>query len=166
MPYPVDGYCKETDTVYEFQGCFMHGCPKCFNSNSFNPLKKQTMGYLYKTCSERTRFIKSIVKQFIEIWECEWDRNVKENTELKDFCSNTDVIPALKPRDALFGGRTNAAKLYHKCGDGEKIKYYDVTSLYPFVHKTKPYPFGAPKIFTEVNTLDINNFVGSLLFTN
>ena len=51
MPYPVDGYCKETDTVYEFQGCFMHGCPKCFNSNSFNPLKKQTMGYLYKTCS-------------------------------------------------------------------------------------------------------------------
>ena len=60
-PYPVDGYCKETDTVYEFQGCFMHGCPKCFSSNSFNPLKKQTMGYLYKTCSERTVFIKSIV---------------------------------------------------------------------------------------------------------
>jgi hypothetical protein len=21
-PYPVDGYCKETDIVYEFQGCF------------------------------------------------------------------------------------------------------------------------------------------------
>ena len=42
-PYPVDGYCKETDTVYEFQGCFMHGGPKCYNS--FNPLKKQTMCY-------------------------------------------------------------------------------------------------------------------------
>ncbi len=126
-PYPVNGYCKETDAVYEFQGCFMHGCPKCFNSNSFNPLKKQTMFYLYKTCSERTRFIKSIVKQFIEIWECKWDRNVKENTEL--FCSNTDVIPALKPRDALFGGNTNAAKLYHNSSVGEKIKYYDVTSF-------------------------------------
>jgi hypothetical protein len=24
----------------------------------------------------------------------------------------------------------------------------------------KPYPLGAPKIFTEVNTLDINNFFG------
>jgi hypothetical protein len=35
-----------------------------------------------------------------------------------------------------------------------------VTSLYTFVQKTKPYPFGAPKIFTEVNTLDINNFFG------
>ncbi len=84
-PYPVDGYCKDTDTVYEFQGCFMHGSPKCLSSNSYNPLKKQTMGYLCKTCSERTLFIKSIVKQIIKIWECEWDRNVKENSELKEF---------------------------------------------------------------------------------
>ncbi len=44
--------------------------------------------------------------------------------------------------------------------DGEKIKYYDLTSLYPFVQKTKPYPYGAPKIITELNTLDINNFFG------
>ena len=110
----------------------MHGCPKCFSSNSFNPLKKQTMGYLYKTCCERTLFIKSIAKQFIEIWVCEWDHNVMEIVELKQFCSNTDVVPSLKPRDALFGGRTNAAKLYHKCGDGEKIKYYDVTPLNNF----------------------------------
>jgi hypothetical protein len=154
-PFPVDGYCKETDTVYEFQGCFMHGCPKYCNSKCFNPLKKQTMGYLYKTCSEKSRFIKSIVKQFIEIWECAWDRNVKENVDLKEFCSNTDVIPASKPRDALFGGRTNAAQLYHKCGDREKIKYYEVTSLYPFVQKTKPYLFGENihrSKYTEVNT--------------
>jgi hypothetical protein len=105
----------------------MHDCPKCFGPNSFNPLKKQTLGYLYKTCSVRKLFTKCIVKQFIEIWECEWDRNVKENSELKEFCSNTDVIPSLKPRDALFGGSTNAAKLYHKCGNGDKIKYYDGT---------------------------------------
>jgi hypothetical protein len=52
--------------------------------------------------------ISSKVK-FIEIWECEWDRNVEENVELKDFCSNNDVIPSLKPRNALFGGRTNAS---------------------------------------------------------
>ncbi len=74
------------------------------------------MGNFNKTCSERTLF-KSIVKQLIEIWECDWDSNVKENVELKEFCSNTDVIPSLKPRDALFGGRTNAAQLYNECGD-------------------------------------------------
>lgn len=28
--YYVDGYVVETKTVYEFLGCFFHGCPKCF----------------------------------------------------------------------------------------------------------------------------------------
>ena len=27
--YTVDGYDAETNTVYEFQGCYWHGCPKC-----------------------------------------------------------------------------------------------------------------------------------------
>jgi tRNA(Glu) U13 pseudouridine synthase TruD len=30
--YSVDGYCKETNTVYEFQGCYFHGCPLCIKS--------------------------------------------------------------------------------------------------------------------------------------
>jgi len=28
----VDGFCKENNTVYEFQGCFWHGCKKMFQS--------------------------------------------------------------------------------------------------------------------------------------
>ena len=28
--YSVDGYCQQTDTVYECLGCFMHGCNKCY----------------------------------------------------------------------------------------------------------------------------------------
>ena len=87
----------------------MHGCNKCFHSTSYNPLKCQTMGYLYKVCNER--IIKNIVKNFVEIWEHEWDMLFKENEEIKRFCKITDVRPALKPRDALFGRRTNAAKL-------------------------------------------------------
>ena len=83
-------------------------------------------------CQERTRFIKNIVKQFVEIWEHEWDEMVVDNIEVKDFCKSVDIRPSLKPREALFGGRTNAAKLYHICSENEKIKYFDVTSLYPF----------------------------------
>ena len=36
-------------------------------------------------------------------------------------------------RKALYGGRTNAVRLYHKCENGEKIRYIDVTLLYPFL---------------------------------
>ena len=71
----------------------------------------------------------------------------------------TDIRPALKPRDALYG-RTNAAKLHHLCVKGEEIRYYDVTSLYPFVQKTGAYPIGAPNVITEVNTLNVQDFFG------
>ena len=28
--YYVDGYCDKTNTIYEFFGCYYHGCNKCF----------------------------------------------------------------------------------------------------------------------------------------
>ena len=30
---PVDGWCPETRTAYQFHGCFFHGCPKCYEKN-------------------------------------------------------------------------------------------------------------------------------------
>ena len=33
----VDGFCGQTNTVYEFQGCFWHGCPKCYTGDRINP---------------------------------------------------------------------------------------------------------------------------------
>ena len=42
----------------------------------------------------------------------------------------------------------------------EKIQYYDVTSLYPFVQKAGCYPFGAPTIITEIFSNDINDYFG------
>jgi hypothetical protein len=118
------------------------------------------MGFLYKVCLERTSFIKGIVKNFVEIWEHEWDIMIKSDFELKDFCKDSEIRPALKPREALYGGRTNAAKLYHLCEKDEKIKYFDVTSLYPYVQKTQTFPLGASKIITEVNQLDVYQFFG------
>jgi hypothetical protein len=50
----------------------------------------------------------------IEIWECQWDQLVKENPQITKFIKNEkDIRPDLKPRYALFGGRTNAALLYY-----------------------------------------------------
>src|SRR3978361_179137 len=28
----VDGYCEETRQVFEFHGCYFHGCTSCFSS--------------------------------------------------------------------------------------------------------------------------------------
>ncbi len=42
-----------------------------------------------------------------------------------------------------------AFKLYHKIEKGEKIKYYDYTSLYPSTQKAELFPTGHPSIICE-----------------
>ena len=48
--YKLDGYCHETNTVYEFHGCVFHRCPRCFleeREETKHPLTRQSMSELY-----------------------------------------------------------------------------------------------------------------------
>lgn len=69
--YKVDGYCKETNTVYEFHGCFWHGCQKCFNLNEINNVSKCSFSDLYKKTLEKEQFIREQGYNLIIKWEHE-----------------------------------------------------------------------------------------------
>ena len=71
-------------------------------------------------------------------------------------------INTLNPQDAFFAGRTNAVHLHHEADatQEEKIKYVDVTSLYPWLNKTQMYPVGHPTIITTPENQDINAYFG------
>jgi hypothetical protein len=163
----VDGYCKQTNTIYEFHGCIFHGCPNCFTPNTFNSIKKLPMGLVYKDHCRRIEKIKSSFigslfseqPKLIEMWECDWDRLVKQDHEINNFVSNSEIKDPLNPRDAFYGGRTNALKLYHHISDDEIIKYNDITSLYPCVQKYCRYSVGHPEIITE-HFSDVSNYFG------
>ena len=60
----------------------------------------------------------------------------------------------------FFGGRTNAAKLYHKVSANQKIHYIDFTSLYPYVNKKSRHPIGHPEVITNPGTTDISDYFG------
>ena len=77
-------------TMYEFHGCFWHGCPCCF-------------------------FRKNECRQTV---------------------------------------------LHCRLLQGEKIKYIDVTSLYPWVNKTHEYPVGHPEVIVNPEDQDINHYFG------
>ncbi len=55
----------------------------------------------------------------------------KTDPSVIEFMTGYSAPERLNPRDTLFGGRTNAYKLYHKVSGDEKIRYLDFTSLYP-----------------------------------
>ena len=61
------------------------------------------------------------------------------------------MVKPLHEWDGMFGGRTNAIKLYDVADPsiGKIIEYKDVTSLYPFINKTGWYPVGHPTIETS-----------------
>lgn len=68
---------------------------------------------------------------------------------IQPFLDQLNLINRLQPRDAFFGGRTNAVQLYYHVQPDEQIRYVDYTSLYPFVNKTCQYPVGHPQIINN-----------------
>jgi hypothetical protein len=145
--YKVDGVDVINSTVYEFDGCFWHGCELCYpNQETENPRVGVTMRELRDNTLFRRNFLIECGYRVISKRECEFRAEVKQNSALQKFTEDAVLSDPLNPRDAFFGGRTNAVKLYHKCNQNEKIRYVDFTSLYPWVCKYKHFPCGHPKI--------------------
>lgn len=90
------------------------------------------MGSLYEKTLEVTQKLKSLGFSVIEMWEHEFAQKKKHDAQLQSFLRTHTTEDRLNPRDAFFGGRTNALKLYHE----GPAKYVDFTSLYPWVSFT------------------------------
>ena len=138
----VDGFCKESKTIYEFQGCFWHGCEKCFSNDMINTKNQMDMLTLRKRTQSKNDKIINAGYKLVEVYECE----LKENNEFKKFFKKWDreCVEPLNPRDAFFGGRTNVTKLTYDFKKNEKGRYVDFVSLYPTVQFFKDYPVGHP----------------------
>jgi G:T-mismatch repair DNA endonuclease (very short patch repair protein) len=74
--WQVDGFCKETKTVYEFQGDYWHGNPSIYNENDcFHGVpysKKWEKDQRKKQAFEEAGYT------FLSIWESDWFKIKKE----------------------------------------------------------------------------------------
>ncbi|CAH3173162.1 unnamed protein product, partial [Porites evermanni] len=131
----VDGYDEATKTVYEFHGCFYHGCLKCFP----NHRQREHNCHPYRTISEVEK---------------------KTNPTLINFLTTFGLSDPFNPRDSFFGGRTNGVRSHCVAEEGEEIHYVDINSLYPYVNKTKTYPMGHPDILVNPVDQDIGSYFG------
>ncbi len=67
--YKADGYCAETNTIYEFYGDYWHGNPDVYESELINESTNCTMGELYQKTIDRERMIRSLGYNIITKWE-------------------------------------------------------------------------------------------------
>ena len=163
--YFVDGLDDTTKTVYEFLGCIFHGCPTCYPMRDIKHYcaPDRTVQELYNaTEAKRTALLHAGYNVF-ECWECQWDEQVKTNQTVQRFLASFDLVAPLNPRDAFYGGRTGAVVLHSAVGEGEEIRYADITSLYPWVNKTCTYPIGHPQIITKPVDQSIHSYFGIAL---
>jgi hypothetical protein len=132
--YHVDGYTHidGVETVYEYNGCFFHGCKSCFVPQAMCVLTQNTLDSL-----QATYWLKVEV-----LWEHEWATLKKSDSHVQAFLSSYDTPEPLEPRQALYGGRTNALTLRYVAQPDETIGYVDFTSLYPHVMSSSCYSMG------------------------
>lgn len=53
--YHADGYCKESNTIFEFDGSFHHGDPKIYKSTDINKRLNKTYGELYQNTLKKRK---------------------------------------------------------------------------------------------------------------
>ena len=87
----VDGYCHETNCVYEFHSCFYHGCLAHFESSASTAHRvRKTTNNKVETTYECMKFgnllsntftkienLKETGYNVVEMWECKWDNICK-----------------------------------------------------------------------------------------
>ena len=141
--YYVDGYDESEDMIYEFLGCYFHGCSDCFDLNAFNKKCGKTFGKLNSETLNRLKYLERRCAKIVVMKECKYLKNVAKKSK-KIF----NKIP-IKIRDSLYGGRTSPAVLYKDCFNKGKIYYVDFVSLYPSVQYKNEFPVGKPIVTVD-----------------
>jgi hypothetical protein len=93
----VDGFEDITNTVYEYLGCWYHGCPKeqsClpyhrpFPDDLVNGHKGKTIKTLRNEWFARKSLLENMGYNVVSIWECEW-----KNPNQKSLIPQSVTIP-------------------------------------------------------------------------
>ena len=167
--FKLDGFHEESNTAVEFYGCVFHGCPECFDPSTVSPFfENKKMSDLYAETMEREAKLREYGLELDVMWECEWDQLCENDPALDDELEGLGLnrkefqLENCTPRDCLFGGRTENTCLYYQAKEGEKIMYFDVTSLYPTVNKYDEYPIKHPRIIRCNFDYDLNAYFGMI----
>ena len=78
--YKADGFCEETNTIYEYHGDYHHGNPNKYERTDKH-FNKTTFGELYEKTLKKEAFIREQGYNLIVMWHDDWKhihRNIKK----------------------------------------------------------------------------------------
>ena len=104
----------------------------CYPEQMFNKQKNKLMISIYH--QKRINEIRKLLaddQRLVEIWEHAWMNMCKTIQNVSQFIESENIREPLVPRDAFYGGRTEAFYLHKVAPESGEIIYVDVVSLYP-----------------------------------
>ena len=69
------------------------------------------MQQLREDTSKKISYLKGAGFHVVEMWECELMKELERDEDMRRYFEEHELVDPLQPRDAFYGGRTNAAKL-------------------------------------------------------
>ena len=78
-PYKVDGFCSETNTVYEYNGCWYHFCGDCQRASSVQRVQKLQMSRRERTVARR-RYFERGGYCVVEMKKCHYKSHIEPQT--------------------------------------------------------------------------------------
>ena len=105
-PLPSDGESGLTNkgVVFEFQGCYVHGCPLCFSAD--RNVRKNKYGQTYAQMYENTVAKVATMRRFgytvREMWDCDFARVKSQQPEIARYLATHRIMSkiTLNPGDA------------------------------------------------------------------
>ena len=144
----VDGFDQEINTIYEFYGCYFHGCSRCFPRNRDvrrNCHKDRTVNEVYYATERKAAMLRQAGYQVIEKWDCDFNQDKKTDPQLKSFLQDLEMVPPLEPTEkslktnvfiAIFTTAHAPLKLFEALETlQERVLYYDTDSV---IYKWRP----------------------------
>ncbi len=156
--YRVDGYDESTNTVFEYNGCYYHGCQKCMSPSSKN-ISGTTMSELFRQTEKRKTNLENMGFNYIEMWGCDWSEKKKTDQECQTILKSMTQKPPLDPRESLRGGRSEAFQLIAAPKEPDYVSYKDCISMYPSILRSETFPLGHPEIILS-NFKPISEYFG------
>jgi very-short-patch-repair endonuclease len=97
-PYRVDGYCSETQEIYELDGCHFHG-HQCELTSKRNEEWQKKSAQIRERDRVRKEYLESLGYKIRTMRSCDFDDLKRSNVELQDFLKRfdrpTDKIPTM-----------------------------------------------------------------------
>ena len=110
---PVDGFCQESNQVFQFLDCFWHSCTFCNNNRNsdgflqeIHPVKKILHSEVRKATLENKRRLEAEGFDRVEMRECQW----KQLAKRADIAAYLKILKSVQPKRQLSFGKIVGVK--------------------------------------------------------